>query len=80
MKVVVTKTSEYHYMAVKEFNTIEELFGFTNKCGHPLVLKKSYCKGYGVDLITKYSDITEEDAKIASECDYSVEIYDDWRE
>lgn len=80
MKVAVKKTSDYKYKAVKEFNTVEELFDFINKCGYPLVIAKNHDKGYDVDLITEYNDITEEDAKVVSECDYSVEIYDDWRE
>lgn len=80
MKVVVTKTSDYKYMVVKEFNSVEALFGFINKCGHRLVLEENPVKGYAVSDIVKYNNITAKYAKEASECDFSVEIYDDWRE
>lgn len=80
MKVVVRKTSDYSYMTVKEFHSLEALFGFIDKCGHSLIIEKNQDKGCAVSLITEYNNVTVEEAKEISKCDFSVEIYDDWRE
>lgn len=80
MKVVVRRTSEYNYRAIKEFQSLEDLFGFINKCGHSLIIERNRDKGYDASLIAEYDNVTLEEAKEISKCDYSVEIYDYWRE
>ena len=80
MKVIVTKTSDWHYIVVKEFSTIDELFGFMDECGHSLVLRENYEKGKCISDIIKFDGVTKKVAEQISECDYVAEIYDTWRE
>lgn len=80
MKFVVYKTNDddYSNSKVLNFNTIEELITFQKKVEEPLIIGKNY--RHKEEVLVKYDRVEPKKAKAIAECEYSIEIYNDYRE
>ena len=83
MKVMIKKASDWYYVAVKEFNTLEELANFVSskEVDHPIIFEKipSFNNKY-IMIKKSYPRISDELAKEIFECDWRIVIYDDYIE
>jgi len=80
MKFLIYKTNDDDYGNAKvlNFNTLESLMAFQKKIGYPLIISKNDVPD--TDILIEYSNIEREKAKAMVECEYSIEIYNDYRE
>jgi len=78
MKFVVYRTTDddYSNSRILNFNTVEELINFQKKEKHALIIQKNWDK----NAIAEYGGVSAKKAKAIAECDYSIEIYDGYRE
>lgn len=80
VKVVMTKTSEDYWYRIKTIQNLEELM-IILKNERRLVLQKNWrYKDDPKEIVDRWDGMTLEDAKEVSECEFEVEIYDDYRE
>ena len=80
IKVVMTKTSEDYWYRIKTIQNLEELM-IILKNERRLVLQKNWrYKDDPKEIVDRWDGMTLEDAKEVSECEFEVEIYDDYRE
>lgn len=81
MTVFVTKTSEDYWYDFKSFDTIESLFDFINENGSIVVQRNScYYNEKPSNLMRGWEGMSIEDAEKISNSEYTIEIYDTWRE
>ena len=80
IKVVMTKTSEDYWYRIKTIKNLEELITIL-KNERRLVLQKNWnYKNDPKKIADRWDDMTLEDAKEVSECEFELEIYDGYRE
>ena len=81
MKFVIYKTNDddYSNSKVLNFNTIEQLITFQKREKHPIIIEENSSYNEEKFLINYYG-IRPEKAKVIAECEYSIEIYNDYRE
>lgn len=80
MDFVITYTSQSHAPSIKHFNSLEELINFYKEAGS-LILERNALKDEDPNSIMKWNCVSN--IKLAtqiSECDYELEVYDDYRE
>lgn len=70
MKLGLTNVDR-DFNKVVEINTIEDLITLMKKYDEPIILDKNWCYGdkYCIDIPKEYI-----------ECEYCLEVYDDYRE
>lgn len=80
MKFFIYKTNDddYSNSRVLNFNTIEELITFQKKENEPLIIKKNY--HHNEKALVEFGGVGPKKAKAIAECEYSIEIYNDYRE
>lgn len=80
MRFLICKTSDddYSNSKVLNFNTIEELITFQKKVKEPLIIEKNY--QHNEKALVKSGGVGPKKAKAIAECEYSIEIYNDYRE
>ena len=79
-KIVITKTSSDYWYKIKTFPNLESVLTFCRQKGQ-LVLKKNWhYKDDPKEIIKFWDGMTLADAKEVSECEFELEIYDDYRE
>ena len=80
IKVVMTKTSDSYWYKIKYLPNLEALFTICRDKGD-LVLQKNWrYEDDPKDIVKFWDGMTLEDAKEVSECEFMLEIYDDYRE
>ena len=80
MDFVITYTSQSHAPSIKHFNSLEELINFYNKVGS-LILQHNTLKNEDPNFIMEWNCVSNiELATQICECDYELEVYDDYRE
>lgn len=71
MKIAITKTSDWDYCEVKEYNSLSE-------CVEELLNNNENFPHFSPEVVVSHpDDITP---KKGQGCQYIVEIYDTWRE
>ena len=79
VKVLVSRTSNCYWYEIKTF-TLKSLLAFTKEKGE-LVLQENMQYGREpIEICSCWPNLSLEDAKQISECEFEVEIYDDYRE
>ena len=80
MRFVIYKTNDddYSNSRVLNFNTIDELIAFQKKEKEPLIIGKNY--QHDEKALVKFGGVDPKKAKAIVECEYSIEIYNDYRE
>ena len=80
MKFLVYKTTDDDYCNAKvlDFNTIESLMAFQKKKGYPFIISENNVPD--MNFLIEYYNVEHEKAKSMVECEYSIEIYNDYRE
>lgn len=80
MLVLITKTNSYG-CDFRNFITFEDLIRFKNQCREELILTKNNFYNEDIKVIKKCYNINDnEKAKKISQCEYEIEIYNDYRE
>jgi len=80
IKVVMTKSSDDYWYQIKVIPNLEALLTILKNKGH-LVLQNNWrYKNDPKEIIRFWDEMTLEDAKEVSECEFELEIYDDYRE
>ena len=78
MTVLVTKANNDYWYKIKEFNTMEDIQSFIEKCRHPIIIKKNF---YTHDSIFEFWDNMEaEDIPIIKRCTLHITIYNSYVE
>lgn len=79
-KVIITKTSSDYWYKIKTFPNLESLLTFCKQEGR-LVLQQNLDYQHNPrEIMTFWDGMTLADAKEVSECEFELEIYDDYRE
>lgn len=80
MKFVIYKTDDddYSNSKVLNFNTIDELIAFQKKENEPLIIGENY--QHDEKALVEFGGVGSKKAKAIAECEYSIEIYNDYRE
>ena len=78
MKVLVTKANSDYWYKIREFNTIEDIQDFIEKCHHGIIIEKN---SYTCDSIFDFWDgMKAEDIPVIKECPLHLTIYNDYVE
>lgn len=81
MTILVKKANNDFWYKIKEFNTLEDLMHYKDYCRHDIILSKNFLYGKSIEKIMLYNEkITLEDAKIISEIQYKICIYNSYIE
>ena len=80
MRFVIFKTDDddYSNSKVLNFNTIEELITFQKRVKEELIIGKN--RQHNEEVLVKYNGVGPKKAKAIAECEYFIEIYNDYRE
>ena len=80
MKFVIYKTDDDDYSDSKvlNFNTIEQLIAFQKREKYPIIIEKNDSRDE--KFLVDYYEVDSKKAKAIAECEYSIEIYNDYRE
>lgn len=81
IKVVMTRTSDDFWYQIKIIPNLEALITIFKDKGDLILQKNWYYKDDPKKIASLcWGEMTLEDAKEISECEYMLEIYDDYRE
>lgn len=77
MEFIITRTSDSEAIALRHFNTAEDITNFVSKQGR-IVMQENHL--HNPDFIHTHYNINMSLAKRMSEAKFIIEIYDDYRE
>lgn len=80
VKVVITKVSEDYWYKIKTLPNIESLLTIVKRKGAVVVQRNWNYQRDPKDIARFWEGLTLDGAKEISECEFEVEIYDDYRE
>ena len=80
IKVVMTRTSEDYWYQIKTIPNLEALITIYRDEGNLILQENWRYKDDPEDIVRFWKGMTLEDAKKVSECEFELEIYDDYRE
>lgn len=80
IKVVMTKSSDDYWYQIKVIPTLKSLLLICRDKGDLILSKNWRYKDDPMDIVRYWDGMTLEDAKEVSECEFELEIYDDYRE
>lgn len=80
MKFVIYKTDDddYSNFRVLNFNTVEQLIAFQKREKYPIIIGEN--DYLDEKILVDYYEVSPKKAKAIAECEYSIEIYNDYRE
>lgn len=80
MLVAVTKVSNDDFLDFRNVNSIEDLIRLKKQFQYPLIFRTNFSSYEEIKDLMKWRDLSEEKAKLLKECEYEIEIYDDYIE
>lgn len=79
MKFYVDSVSGKYPRQVQTFSTLEDIINFYKEHGE-IIITHNYWYHELPDFLVKFNGIPQEVADEIVKCEYSIEIYDDYRE
>lgn len=80
IKVVMTKTSDDYWYQLRIIPNLESLLTICRQKGNIIIQKNWNYKDDPKKICRFWDGMSLEDAKEVSECEFELEIYDDYRE
>ena len=77
MDFIISKTSNVRYFNIQHFNTLQDLTDFLDDRGEDIIIKQADITYYLSDPDDITTGFSKDQIK---NCNYELEIYDDWRE
>ena len=75
MNFIISKTSDAKYFDIQHFGTLQDLINFVDDTGEDVIIKTA--DPFWIENTADTKGFSEE--QIVN-CNYELEIYDDWRE
>ena len=76
----VTRASNWNYHATKAFFTLDELIAFMQKERSPIIIRNNGDYKEPIEPIMKWNKVSEDEAREIANCEFSIQIYDDYIE
>lgn len=80
IKIVMTKTSDDYWYQLRYLPNLEALLTICRQKGKLILQRNWRYKDKPEEIMRFWDGMTLEDAKEVSECEFKLEIYDDYRE